>query len=1141
MKNYVLSIGDELKLLLIKYLIIMKLVVLFILVSLFQVQAKESYAQTVSLSKHNVSIVEVFREIKKQTNYNVISTSKLIKETPLVSIEMKDASLKDALNQLLIPVGLSYILEDHAIVIKKAERTLGVKAIADKELIAVQQREVAGNVTDENGEPLVGVSVRVKDKSTGATTNANGQFSILIQEGEVLVFSYVGFAPHEERYSGQGNLNVVLRSDIQDIEEVVITALGITRGKKSLAYAITEVKGDEFTQARENNLGNALSGRIAGVNASSTATGPGGSSRVLIRGNGSLSGENQPLYVVNGVPINNSNQGTPGTFGGRDMGDGLNSINPDDIETISVLKGGTAAALYGSRAANGVILITTKSGLTQRGLGVEYNSTYTLENPLSIPDWQYEYGSGSRGQKPTSKGEAVANGRTSWGAKLDGSLVVQPDGIEHPYSAQKNNIKNFYDNGTTFSNTLALNGGSEGTNFRFSVSDMNNAGIVPNSTVKRNTFNLSANANLSDRILFEGRAQYNIEKANNRTAIADFTANPNASVGLMGTNIDVRSLSPGFDDRGYEVPWNDYIFVVNPYFAINKIKNEDERRRFIGSFSTRLNLTDDFYARARVGIDYFNINDYAITPTGILTNAQGSMSKGRNTTYETNAELLLGFDKYIGNISVNAIVGGNQMYNQRAAGGLTSGNFNVPFNYFISNGSSQSFSDNFSESSINSLFGSADIGYNNYLFLTLTGRQDWFSTLSKASNSLFYPSAGLSFVFSDAWNNKPAWMNFGKIRASWAQVGGGAPNPYGLDLVYSAGAISHLGQPLMTISGNTIPNPLKPYTSTTKELGLELRALNNRLGFDFTVYDRVTTNDIVSASVPVSSSYSNVRLNVGEMRNKGVELLVTGSPIRSSNGFNWEVSYNMAYNENKVVKIADGLTSLQGGQPRTQNAFVYHYEGKPYGMIAGYRAKKDDNGNFVYNNANGLPLKSDLVELGRGVPPLTLGLSNNFSYKSFSFNFLVDGKFGSNMYTSTNAYATNYGLDKRTVENGVRETGVTVNGVDQNGAPFNSVVPAQEYYQGIAFSITDQFVSDASFIKLRQVTLGYALPNTILSRTPFQSASLSFVARNLLLLYSQVKNVDPESSYSISGNSQGLENFGVPPTRSYGLNLMVRF
>jgi hypothetical protein len=397
-------------------------------------------------------------------------------------------------------------------------------------------------------------------------------------------------------------------------------------------------------------------------------------------------------------------------------------------------------------------------------------------------------------------------------------------------------------------------------------------------------------------------------------------------------------------------------------------------------------------------------------------------------------------------------------------------------------------------------------------------------------------------VFSDAWDTKPAWLTLGKVRASLAQVGGGAPDPYGLNLTYTAQSVSHLGQPLMAITGNTIPNELKPYTSTTAEVGIETKIFNNMLGIDLTLYRRTTTNDIVNASVATSSSYESVLLNVGEMRNQGIELLLSAGPLTIANGLTWDASFNMAYNKNKIIKIADGLNSLAipGAVPRTENAAIYHYEGQPFGMIAGNKTKRDANGNIVYNNANGIPIQSEITPLGRGVPPLTLGVNNNFSYKNFSLSFLVDGKFGSKIYSSANAYGAYFGLAKRTVENNVRDTGIAVRGVDQNGAEYSAVVPVQEYYQGIAYSITDEFVYDASFIKLRQLTLGYSVPQTVLSKTPFQYLGLSFVARNLLLLYSEVPNIDPESNYS-NGNGQGLENFGIPTTRSYGFNLLVRF
>ncbi len=1052
-------------------------------------------------------------------------------------IRTKTLLLMKFLTIFLLTASLHVNAKDYAPWIESAGITAGILTNPVSPFIVV-----TGSITDENENPVAGITINVKGSRNGTTSDATGKFSIEVSHGGTLVFSSVGYTSQEIPVNGLSVINVKLLKESQSLSAVVVTALGIRKDAKALTYAVTQVGGEELTKAREINLGNALTGRVAGVNATSTATGPSGSSRVVIRGNGSLNGDNQPLYVVNGIPINNSNQGSPGTFGGIDRGDGLLSINPDDIESMSILKGGTAAALYGSRAANGVILITTKSGRAQKGLGVEFNSTYTLETPVKLTDWQYEYGSGSRGAAPGSKAEAVANGRMSWGAKLDGSSVMQPDGVARPYSAQKDNIKNFYNTGKTLSNTISVLGGSEVANFRFSASNLDNKGIVPKSSLNRKSFNLSINANLKKKIIFEGNAQYNIESTDNRTFTADFQKNPNSGAQLIGTNIDVRTLAPGFEATGYETLWNDYIYSTNPYYAINKITNSDARRRFIGSFSLRYNITDWLYARARIGIDNFNIKANNIEPTGLAFNNRGSMTSDQILSNETNSEALIGLTKGFGKFSLNILAGGNQMKNTYDGVTLSSGFFNVPFQYFISNGSSQTFTQNFSQLAINSLFTSADIGYNDLLYLNLTGREDWFSTLDIANNHLFYPSVGLSFLLSNAWKNKPTWLNYGKLRGSWAQVGGGAPNPYGLNLTYTAQAQQYInGATLMNITNTTIPNKLTPYISTTSEIGIETRILNSRLGVDITLYDRTTTNDIVPASVPFTSGYTSVALNVGKIKNKGIELLLTGTPVKHAT-FSWDVSFNFAYNKNTVLKIADGLTSLflPGATTRTQNGGIYHFQGMPFGMIAGNRARTDSKGQIVYNSATGIPLQSALMPLGKGVPPYTAGISNNFSYKNFNFSFLIDGKFGAQVYSATNAYATQFGLDKRTVEGGIREKGIAVSGVDQNGNPYTGNVSAQTYYSTIWATLTDQFVTDADFIKLRQVILGYTFPRTILGKTPIQSLNISFVARNLLLIYNTARNIDPESSYS-NGNAQGLENFGLPTARSYGLSLQVKF
>ncbi|CCH51235.1 TonB-dependent receptor plug [Fibrisoma limi BUZ 3] len=1107
------------------------------------VNAQEVLEQRISVKAETTTLKAALISLERLTQVRFVYNPKDVLPTRRVKLENRLATFKTVLDELLLPLHIRYEVSGKQIVLLKAEESSQIP-LPDRrnERVISADQPITGTVTDEKGVGLPGVSIVLKNSTKGTTTDPAGKYRIDVPDNEaILVFSFLGYVSQEVTVGSRSVIDIALVTDSKSLNEVVVTALGFNRDKAALSYAVTEIGGENLIKARETNLGNALAGRIAGVNATGLATGPGGSSRVVIRGNGSLNGNNQPLYVVNGVPINNNNQGAPGTFGGIDRGDGLTSINPDDIATITVLKGGTAAALYGARAANGVILITTKSGTAQKGIGVEYNTTLTVETPRDLLDWQYEYGSGSRGKAPVSQAEAIAFGRMSWGAKLDGSPVIQPDGQTRPYVAQKNNIRNFYDNGTTFSNTLAFTGGNETVRFRFSAANLDNKGIVPNNTLNRKTFNLSANANLAKKLLFEGYVQYTLEENKNRVYLADFQKNPNAGAQLIGTNIDVRTLAPGYTPNGTEVIWSDYIYATNPYFAVNKVQNGDTRRRFIGSFNARYNITDWLYSRVRLGMDQLNFDGFNIEPSGIAFNSQGSMTTDLSVATETNAEALIGVTKSVGKLNVNALVGGNQMHNKVDGRTLSSGLFNVPFQYFIGNGSGQAFTVNFQEFAINSLFASADIDYNNTLFLTLTGRQDWFSTLSKENNNLFYPSAGLSYVLTNHWESHPVWLDYAKIRTSWAQVGGGAPNPYGLNLTYTPQAQQHLGATLMNITGNIIPNKLVPYTSTTSEIGVDLKAFRNRVGLDLTLYERSTTNDIVFASVPLSSGYARTALNVGQVRNRGVELLLTSTLI-SKPKWSWDVSYNAAYNDNKVVKIADGITSLfiDGATTRTQNGGIYHFEGRPFGMIAGNRARVDPTGRTVYNSANGIPVQGPLEPLGLGVPPWVMGISNNFNYGNFSLNLLIDGKFGAQVYSATNAYGTQFGLDKRTVANGVRETGIPVSGVTQTGTEYSANVPAQTYYSAIWATLTDQFVTSADFVKLRSLTLSYNVPKRLLAKTPIQSASLSVVGRNLALLYNAAQNIDPESSYS-NGNGQGLENFGLPSTRSFGLNLLVRF
>jgi TonB-linked SusC/RagA family outer membrane protein len=1017
-----------------------------------------------------------------------------------------------------------------------------------------QLRGVVKNEYDQMGIPNASVSLVVNKKLISVMTDNLGNFTLNIPSdalkgGAELTITSVGYGKKQIQVKpGQTSISIGLQPGGDMLDNVVVTALGMKKSRKAVAYAVTEVNGSEFTQARENNVANALSGKIAGVNAAGLSTGPGGSSRVTIRGNGSLNGDNQPLYVVNGMPIDNSVPGGAPTVNGIsfnvDKGDGISGINPDDIESITVLKGGTAAALYGSRASNGVILITTKKGKAQRGIGVEYNSTVTMENVAVTPDFQYEYGQGDAGVKPTTLQASINSGRRSWGAKIDGSKdYVGMDGNTHPYVANKDNLKNFYQTGTTFTNSLAFTGGGERVQYRFSAADLNSKGILPSTTYKRKTFNASINAKPSDKITIEAVAQYNLEEGRNRTLAGDALGNPNWTPLEIANTADVRWLEPGYDANGNEFVWSDASIVSNGYFIINKWKESDTKNRFIGQASVSYELFNNLVFKGTVSRDFYNYNYENVMPTGTAYIPAGQFAGLKSDVSETNA-MVTGtyktnfFEKAVG---VNIMAGANSRKFVNKQLTLSGANWTIPNFYSFSNLSTASTTPYTGRITTNSLFGSVDLDYRNIFFVTFTGREDWFSTLSPKNNHIFYPSVGGSFLLSDAIK-LPHFFNYAKLRGSWAQVGGGAPDPYQINLSYSI--VPSSGPTLVNVTRDinnqqNIANPdLKPYTSTTYEAGLELQMVNHRIGLDFTVYNRKTTNDIVNTALSTTSGYNNVILNIGELRNQGIEVLLTGKPIAGD--FAWNVSYNVAYNDNKVIKLAPGLKSIQIATSVGNWAYLNHIEGKPFGTIVGTRMVKDDNGNTVYNATTGLEVISPLQELGNSVAPLTMGFTNEFRYKNFTFSFLIDGKFGNKVFSVFEVYAVRMGKLKNTLPG--RENGLALSGVDQAGNPYSRTVPVaslRPYYDNFK-TYSEIFLHDGSFVKLRQVILSYNIPVSNIKLVKLQSANISFVARNLAILYKQTDNFDPEQSFTNS-NAQGFESIGLPRTRSYGLNLALKF
>jgi len=1017
--------------------------------------------------------------------------------------------------------------------------------------------KVKGRVlsSKDNG-PIPGATVYVKgDPNTATMADGDGNFELTLKDRNktgplVLVISSIGFKQQEFTVTDPDAMVTIQMEDAnKSLTEVVVTALGIRKEKKAVPFAVTEVSGSEFTRAREINVANALSGKIAGVNATSLASGPGSSSRVIIRGNTSLNGDNQPLYVVNGMPIDNTNPGgSPTTNGGGlnvDRGDGIAGINPDDIESMSVLKGGAAAALYGSRAANGVILITTKKGKARKGIGVDYNTTLTLENPAVIPDWQYEYGQGDGGVKPATKQQAIDWGRRSFGTPMDGQLYTQFDGKQHPYSPQKDNIKNFYNTGTTWINTLAFTGGTETINYRFSLSNTDSKGILPNSTLKKKIANLNVNAYLGKRVSIEAVAQYNVEEAKNRPSSGDAPGNPNWAVYMIGNTVDIRSMNPGYDSSGREIQWNETPYASNSYFVVNRFQNNDNKNRFIGQASIKYDLLSNLSVKGTVARDFFNYDFVGIIPTGTVytLGAAGQYSGKKISVAETNAMLTLNYNqKFWNTVGLNFLAGANRRRYSSDLTEIDGSQFVIPFFYSYTNLATVTTKPTRNRTGTNSWFASADLDYKSIIFLTLTGRQDWFSTLSPKNNSIFYPAVGTSFILSDAVK-LPAFVNFAKLRASWAQVGGATPDPYILNQTYTSVQGGHLGQPVQQVTTsnnvNLVTNSsLKPLTATTYEAGLEAQFLDNRLGMDLTFYNRKTTNDIVRTAISRASGYNDALLNVGELTNKGVELLLTGTPVKRKD-FSWDVSYNVAYNKSEVVKLAEGLNTIEMAASVGGWAFVHNAVGRPYGIIKGYKMQRNEKGQIIYGS-NGYPLKSELTELGSGVPPWTMGLTNTFNYKRLSFEFLIDGKFGNKVFSTMDVYATRFGLHKQTLPG--RESGLALDGVDASGNPNPHTIPVSAlrlYYDNLK-NYTELFVQDGSFVKLRQVILSYQLPISHIYKLKMESAAVSFVARNLFILYKQTDNFDPESSYT-NGNAQGFEAFGVPRTRSYGFNLMVKF
>lgn len=1006
-----------------------------------------------------------------------------------------------------------------------------------------QTRQLTGTVLDASGTGVISATVSARGTGAVTMTNAEGKFSLNVPSGPVtLEVSSVSYlAKNVSVGSSENDITIVLQLAENSLSEVVVTALGIVKEARKVGYAITTIQGDALNKARETNVANSLSGRVAGLKVTGTSSGPGGTAKVLLRGMPSMNSAGSPLYVINGVPIDNTQKGGAGEWGGSDNGDGIGNLNPDDIESMTVLKGQSASALYGARASNGVIIITTKTG-KKNSFSAEYNMNYMVDNAVDFTDFQYVYGQGENGVKPTTALQARNSNRMSWGAKLDGSQVIQFDGNTYPYSAVKDNIS-FYRPAPTFTNSLSFSAGSNTGFFRLSFSSLDGKSIIRNMGLKRKTFNFSGEQKITDKLTANVLLNY-IDQNVDAVNLSDGPMNPN-NFTFLATNVDQKIFAPGYDPvTGFETQFSDDEYVTNPWFVVNKGVNDLGRKRWIANTSLKYDFTKWLYVQARVGYDLWNDKLLKAEPwgTAYTQDKHGNLQDvASSQRYELNVDGLIGANRDLTeNLTLDAVIGANLRKNQYEKIAVGGSYFLVPNQYTLGNvrnprtdpGSNYDFW----KTEVHSAYYSLDFSYKNFLTIATTGRYDAYSTLPVESNSIFTPSVSLGFIFTDIANMDI--LNFGKLRMSYAQTSGDPKDAYQTALYYS------LGSPLSGIPtgsfSTSLPNLfLKPFVVSEFEIGTDLKFFNNRLGLDVAWYNKKTKNEIMPASYSPATGATSGVVGTGSTQNTGLEVQLTGTPVRSDD-FSWVSTFNITSVKNKILETdADGKNQNLGSNRGTLgNAITSFIKGYPGPQILAYDYKRHANGQIIVDAA-GLPQRGDLIKMGSVLPTLFGGLNNEFNYKALNFSFLVDYNFGNKIISASKYYALRRGLDQETLEG--REGGI-ITGVYDNGNQNTVAASAQAYYTALANNVTSVTVLNGDYIKLRQMTLGYTLGQRVVAPLKiFSGIQITLVGRNLAVLMKKSDNIDPEANFASDIRYTGIEGTSLPSTRSYGVNINFRF
>ena len=1045
--------------------------------------------------------------------------------------------------------------------IQKLKKLLLLICVFSVHAIYAQTTTVSGTVTDaSDGMALPGVNVVEDGTMNGATTDIDGKYTLQVSDANaVLKFTFIGYKDMSLAVSGQSQLDISLEQSSEDLDEVVITAFGFEKKTKSVGYSITQVKGDEISRVKSASPLQALRGKVAGVNINNNATGIKGSTRVVIRGNSSFNGANQPLYIVDGISLQNQQLGSAGEWGGVDNGDGLAAINPDDIKSISVLKGGAAAALYGSRASNGVIIIKTKDGKGgKKGLGVDVSNQTVFTTINDLFDPQTTYGNGVNGGLPTDPMDTF----NSWGPRMDGSLRPTYDGTNKPYEYAGNNLEKFYSTSVNTTNSVAITSNTDSGNTRFSASHTEGADVVATSKLKRVAYSLNTSQKLSDKLTFNASVKFSDIDEQASPVVATAPMSPNGSIRYFAPNIDVNDFrgayGNGTSDGINEQTVNANFYSTNPWFALENNITSAKKQRLLAAVNARYDISESLYIRGQAGFDkatnHFNnqtINGAPLFQPGVAYLPAGQLFQQTQTINQYDADIFIGTDNLniVEGISLNGFIGaGTFSFNNEDVGVFGNGVV-IPELYTVLNTQSQTGLYGYGAKQINSVYGSAEVSFFDKLYLTTTLRNDWFSTLSAEGkttpNDDLYGSASLSVILSDLFE-LPEVISFAKLRGGFSQVAGGADDPYRLSLTYGLVG-NHLGSPLGSISGNNIPNStITPYEKNEMEVGLDLRLFDNRLSVDFAYYSNQTLNDIVNASASSASGFNSTTINLGEITNKGVELLVNWKAI-DKDDLGLDFTLNYANNESEVVKTDENNGIIAAGVGALFQSNIGHIPGQPFGVIYGRSYVRDEQGQIVHDVVNGIPLpRTEAVNkvLGLGVAPTQMGFGTNIRYKDFTFNLFLEGKFGGSIVSNTNQSMKQYGLHRATVPAGGRESGFVPEGVLADGSVITQVIgeaDIQRYWTDTSkFAVGEENVYKNDFIRISQLSLGYNLPDNLLSNLFIESANVSIVGNNLGFLLNKVPNHDPEAYYN-TRNGQGVEAISMPIGESFGFSVNLKF